>query len=102
MCTYVCTQVRRHAHMPLVARFGTVALLPLIRLVCGRVVAVTTREGRATVVAVVQQKGGTGKTTTVATLGDVLQRKCSRTVLLVDLDPQASLTEWLTTPDDPV
>src|SRR5512144_39565 len=37
-----------------------------------------------------------------AAVGDVLQRSCSRRVLLVDLDPQASLTEWLTTPDDPV
>ena len=62
----------------------------------------TNSEGRATIVAVVQQKGGTGKTTTVATLGDALQRRCNRSILLVDLDPQASLTEWLTTPEDPV
>lgn len=62
----------------------------------------TCGDGHNLVVAVAQQKGGTGKTTTVATLGDALQRRCSRRVLLVDLDPQASLTEWLTAPDDPV
>lgn len=59
-------------------------------------------ERKGTVLAVVQQKGGTGKTTTVATLGDALQRRSSRRILLVDLDPQASLTEWLAPPADPV
>src|SRR5512142_3394993 len=50
---------------------------------------------RGAVMTVAQQKGGTGKTSTVSTLGDALQRRAGRRILLVDLDPQASLTEWL-------
>jgi len=42
-------------------------------------------------VAVVNQKGGVGKTTTVCNVGAALARRGSR-VLLVDLDPQAHLT----------
>ncbi|MCQ2492695.1 MAG: AAA family ATPase, partial [Lachnospiraceae bacterium] len=44
-----------------------------------------------TVIAVVNQKGGTGKTTTTENLGIGLARAGKR-VLLVDVDPQASLT----------
>ncbi len=43
------------------------------------------------VIAVVNQKGGTGKTTTVENLGIGLAREGKR-VLLVDTDPQGSLT----------
>ncbi|MDP9473433.1 MAG: AAA family ATPase [Chloroflexota bacterium] len=43
------------------------------------------------VTAVVNQKGGVGKTTTTFNLGVALQR-LGRRVLLVDLDPQASLS----------
>lgn len=43
------------------------------------------------VVAVANQKGGVAKTTTVHSLGVALA-EAGRTVLLVDLDPQASLT----------
>ncbi len=42
-------------------------------------------------IAVINQKGGVGKTTTTASLGAALARSGSR-VLLVDLDPQAHLS----------
>lgn len=44
------------------------------------------------VIALVSQKGGVGKTTTTLNLGAALGR-CSRKVLLLDLDPQGNLTE---------
>jgi chromosome partitioning protein len=44
-----------------------------------------------TTISVVNQKGGVGKTTTVASLGAALAEKGQR-VLLVDLDPQGGLT----------
>jgi chromosome partitioning protein len=58
----------------------------------GDVVAPTRVErGEATVMAIVNQKGGVGKTTTTFNLGVALYR-LGRRVLLVDLDPQAALS----------
>src|SRR5437763_8612517 len=45
-------------------------------------------------IAVLSQKGGTGKTTAVRTLTDVFRRLDLR-VLAVDLDPQANLSDYL-------
>jgi chromosome partitioning protein len=48
----------------------------------------------AVTIAVLSQKGGTGKTTAVRTLTDVFRRLDLR-VLAVDLDPQANLSDYL-------
>jgi chromosome partitioning protein len=45
-------------------------------------------------IAVLSQKGGTGKTTSVRTLTDILRRLDLR-VLAVDLDPQGNLSDYL-------
>ncbi len=50
-------------------------------------------------IAILSQKGGTGKTTAVRTLADVLRRTGLR-VLAVDLDPQGNLSDYLDIPPD--
>ena len=45
------------------------------------------------VVAVISQKGGSGKTTTVLNLA-VVAHNDGKATLVVDLDPQASATLW--------
>jgi chromosome partitioning protein len=50
-------------------------------------------------IAVLSQKGGTGKTTTVRTLTDVMRRSGVRT-LAVDLDPQGNLSDYFDLPTD--
>jgi chromosome partitioning protein len=53
----------------------------------------------ADTIAVLSQKGGTGKTTTVRTLTDVL-RRAGLNVLAVDLDPQGNLSDYFDVPAD--
>lgn len=50
------------------------------------------------IIAVVNQKGGSGKTTATVNLAATLA-STGRRVLLVDLDPQYSATQWLDIPD---
>ena len=50
-------------------------------------------------IAVLSQKGGTGKTTAVRTLTDALRRANVRT-LAVDLDPQGNLSDYFDVPPD--
>lgn len=50
-------------------------------------------------IAVLSQKGGTGKTTAVRTLTDVLRRAGVRT-LAIDLDPQGNLSDYFDLPTD--
>ncbi len=53
----------------------------------------------ATTIAVLSQKGGTGKTTVVRTLADVMER-VGVTTLAVDLDPQGNLSDYRDVPPD--
>ena len=50
-------------------------------------------------IAVLSQKGGTGKTTAVRTLTDVFRRSGVRT-LTIDLDPQGNLSDYFDLPPD--
>jgi chromosome partitioning protein len=57
-------------------------------------------ESRAkTTIAVLSQKGGTGKTTTVRTLADAV-RRAGVTTLAVDLDPQGNLSDYFDLPPE--
>src|SRR4051794_15927475 len=53
----------------------------------------------AETIAVLSLKGGTGKTTTVRTLSDVL-RRIGLDVLAIDLDPQGNLSDYFDVPPD--
>ena len=57
------------------------------------------RSPMATTIAVLSQKGGTGKTTTTRTLSDVFGR-IGLDVLAVDLDPQGNLSDYFDVPAD--
>ena len=53
----------------------------------------------AQTIAILSQKGGTGKTTAVRTLTDVF-RRAGLEVLAVDLDPQGNLSDYFDVPPD--
>jgi chromosome partitioning protein len=53
----------------------------------------------AETIAVLSLKGGTGKTTTVRTLADVL-RRIELDVVAIDLDPQGNLSDYFDVPPD--
>ena len=55
----------------------------------------------ARVIAIANQKGGVGKTTTTVNLGASLAASEQRT-LIIDCDPQANTTSALGFPRDPV
>lgn len=46
------------------------------------------------VIAILNQKGGSGKTTTSVNLAATVAEK-KRRILLIDLDPQHSTTQWI-------
>ena len=51
------------------------------------------------IIAIANHKGGVGKTTSVACIGEALSRKGKR-VLLIDLDAQANLTGFFLSDED--
>jgi chromosome partitioning protein len=53
----------------------------------------------ATTIAILSQKGGTGKTTMVRSLTDVFER-LGLDVLAIDADPQGNLSDYFDTPPD--
>src|SRR5438067_9485270 len=53
----------------------------------------------AETIAVLSQKGGTGKTTAVRTLSDIFRRAGLET-LAVDLDPQGNLSDYFDVPPE--
>ncbi|MGN6372574.1 MAG: ParA family protein [Solirubrobacteraceae bacterium] len=53
----------------------------------------------AQTIAVLSQKGGTGKTTTVRTLADIL-RRIDVPTLAIDLDPQGNLSDYFDLPPE--
>jgi len=73
--------------------FGSIGLLP------GAIRAETGQEGHAVrTIAIVNQKGGCGKTTTAINLAAVLAKQGVRT-LLVDMDPQSHCAAGLGVPE---
>lgn len=54
----------------------------------------------AKIIAVVNQKGGAGKTTTTMQLAGAIARRRYNKVLVVDADPQGSATRWAASAED--
>lgn len=52
------------------------------------------------IIAVMNQKGGSGKTTTAVNLAAAFSESGAGPVLVVDLDPQGSASSWLAAADD--
>jgi len=53
------------------------------------------KNNKATIISIVNQKGGVGKTTTTNNLGYALAEKENKRTLLIDLDPQMNLSNTL-------
>jgi chromosome partitioning protein len=68
-------------------------------VLCTKIVLLVERELFVKTVAIVNHKGGVGKTTTAVCLSGALVEQ-GRRVLLIDLDPQASASKWLDVNDN--
>ena len=52
-------------------------------------------EGNGKVISFINMKGGVGKTTLCREIGYTLNKKFKKSILFIDIDPQANLTQSL-------